>query len=193
MSAAPGGEEEKAKAVAAGGGDGGGETIFDKIISKAIPADIIHEDDLCLAFKDISPEVNNACNPRVRSVRSSSPPKLRCLHSVGTGARAHYGLTMWSCDCPEDRSGLKTRSPASMFSFPPAARAFAQAPVHFLVIPKSRDGLTQLSKAVDSNKALLGHLMFVAQKVAKEQVRARHGSFLSDGSPERILDPKVLH
>lgn len=42
--------------------------------------------------------------------------------------------------------------------------------MHFLVIPKSRDGLTQLSKAVDSNKALLGHLMFVAQKVAKEQV-----------------------
>ena len=45
-----------------------------------------------------------------------------------------------------------------------------QAPSHFLVIPKSRDGLTQLSKAVESNKALLGHLMFTAQKVAKEQV-----------------------
>ncbi|CAM9289083.1 unnamed protein product [Pylaiella littoralis] len=101
MSASPGaGEGDMAKAVAAtGGGDGGGETIFDKIISKAIPADIIHEDELCLAFKDINP----------------------------------------------------------------------QAPVHFLVIPKSRDGLTQLSKAVDSNKALLGHLMFVAQQVAKEQ------------------------
>ncbi|CAN0486635.1 unnamed protein product, partial [Hapterophycus canaliculatus] len=59
MSASPG-EEEKAKAVAAAGAgagdDGGAETIFDKIISKAIPADIIHEDDLCLAFKDISPQ-----------------------------------------------------------------------------------------------------------------------------------------
>ncbi|CAM9530414.1 unnamed protein product [Ectocarpus sp. 13 AM-2016] len=101
MSSNPGGgEEEKAKAVAAAtGGSGGEATIFDKIISKEIPADIIHEDELCLAFKDISP----------------------------------------------------------------------QGPVHFLVIPKSRDGLTQLSKAVESNKALLGHLMFVAQKVAKEQ------------------------
>ncbi|CAM9905635.1 unnamed protein product [Ectocarpus sp. 4 AP-2014] len=101
MSSNPGGgEEEKAKDVAAAASGGGGEaTIFDKIISKEIPADIIHEDELCLAFKDISP----------------------------------------------------------------------QAPVHFLVIPKSRDGLTQLSKAVESNKALLGHLMFVAQKVAKEQ------------------------
>ena len=57
MSATPGGEEAKAKAVAAAGGDGGGETIFDKIIAKTIPADIIHEDDLCLAFKDISPQV----------------------------------------------------------------------------------------------------------------------------------------
>lgn len=51
-----------------------------------------------------------------------------------------------------------------------ACRCCTQAPVHFLVIPKSRDGLTQLSKAVESNKALLGHLIFVAQKVAKEQV-----------------------
>lgn len=32
-----------------------GETIFDKIISKTIPATIVYEDDLCLAFKDINP------------------------------------------------------------------------------------------------------------------------------------------
>lgn len=31
-------------------------TIFDKIISKEIPADILHEDDHCLAFRDISPQ-----------------------------------------------------------------------------------------------------------------------------------------
>lgn len=31
-------------------------TIFDKIISKQIPADIIYEDDRCLAFNDISPQ-----------------------------------------------------------------------------------------------------------------------------------------
>lgn len=53
------GEEEKAKAAAAAGGAGGTEevTLFDKIVSKAIPADIIYEDDLCLAFNDISPQV----------------------------------------------------------------------------------------------------------------------------------------
>ncbi|CAH2056162.1 unnamed protein product, partial [Iphiclides podalirius] len=33
-----------------------GPTIFDKIISKEIKADIIYEDDLCLAFNDISPQ-----------------------------------------------------------------------------------------------------------------------------------------
>ncbi|CAM9462414.1 unnamed protein product [Ascophyllum nodosum] len=93
------GEEDKAKAAAAAGaGDGGQPTIFDKIINKSIPVDIIYEDDLCLAFKDINP----------------------------------------------------------------------QAPVHFLVIPKNRDGLTQLCKAEDRHEAVLGRLMFVAQKMAKE-------------------------
>ncbi|XP_013192607.1 adenosine 5'-monophosphoramidase HINT1-like [Amyelois transitella] len=33
-----------------------GPTIFDKIISKEIKADIIYEDDLCLAFNDVSPQ-----------------------------------------------------------------------------------------------------------------------------------------
>ena len=30
-------------------------TIFSKIIDKEIPADIVYEDELCLAFKDIMP------------------------------------------------------------------------------------------------------------------------------------------
>lgn len=32
------------------------DTIFGKIIRKEISADIVYEDDLCLAFKDISPQ-----------------------------------------------------------------------------------------------------------------------------------------
>jgi len=32
------------------------ETIFTKIINKEIPADIVHEDDLSLAFRDINPQ-----------------------------------------------------------------------------------------------------------------------------------------
>ncbi len=31
-------------------------TIFEKIIAREIPADIVHEDDLCLAFRDVNPQ-----------------------------------------------------------------------------------------------------------------------------------------
>lgn len=31
-------------------------TIFSKIISREIPADIVYEDDKCLAFRDVSPQ-----------------------------------------------------------------------------------------------------------------------------------------
>merc|ERR1712150_182907 len=72
-------------------------TIFEKIIARQIPADIIYEDDQSLAFNDISP----------------------------------------------------------------------QAPIHFLVIPKKP--ITMIEKAKDSDEQLLGHLMLVARKVAKER------------------------
>lgn len=32
------------------------ETLFTKIINREIPADIVYEDDLCLAFRDINPQ-----------------------------------------------------------------------------------------------------------------------------------------
>jgi len=32
------------------------KTIFKKIIDREIPADIVYEDDLCLAFNDINPQ-----------------------------------------------------------------------------------------------------------------------------------------
>ena len=44
-----------------------------------------------------------------------------------------------------------------------------QAPTHFLVIPKHRDGLSQLSKAQLRHEAVLGHLLFVAGQVAKHE------------------------
>lgn len=31
-------------------------TIFTKIINREIPADIVHEDEHCLAFRDVSPQ-----------------------------------------------------------------------------------------------------------------------------------------
>jgi len=45
-------EVEKAKAAR----PAPGPTIFDKIIDKSIPADIIFEDAQCLAFRDVNPQ-----------------------------------------------------------------------------------------------------------------------------------------
>lgn len=72
------------------------ETIFSKIIRREIPADIVYEDDLALAFKDIHP----------------------------------------------------------------------QAPVHILLIPKKP--IATLADAESQDRALLGHLLLTAKRVAKE-------------------------
>jgi histidine triad (HIT) family protein len=32
------------------------DTIFSKIIDRQIPADIVYEDELCLAFRDVNPQ-----------------------------------------------------------------------------------------------------------------------------------------
>jgi histidine triad (HIT) family protein len=32
------------------------ETLFSKIINREIPADIVYEDDLCVAFRDVNPQ-----------------------------------------------------------------------------------------------------------------------------------------
>lgn len=42
-----------------------------------------------------------------------------------------------------------------------------QAPVHYLVIP--RKPISQLSKADDSDEALIGHLLVVAKNIAKQR------------------------
>ena len=44
-----------------------------------------------------------------------------------------------------------------------------QAPVHLLVIPKTRDGLTQLAHAEERHKTILGHLLYIAKLVAQQQ------------------------
>ena len=74
-------------------------TIFDKIVAKQIPANIIYEDEQALAFRDINPV----------------------------------------------------------------------APTHFLVIPKNRNGLTELNKAKPEHAQLIGHLFVVAAKVAAQE------------------------
>jgi histidine triad (HIT) family protein len=57
-----------------------------------------------------------------------------------------------------------------------------QAPIHFLVIPKHRNGLTQLSKARDDQKALLGHLLYVAQQVGQKECPNGFRVTINDGA-----------
>lgn len=71
-------------------------TIFKKIIDRELPAEIVYEDDRCLAFKDINPA----------------------------------------------------------------------APTHVLVIPKRE--IPSLAAVVDSDEALVGHLVLVCTKLAVE-------------------------
>ena len=72
------------------------DTLFQKIIDREIPADIVYEDDLSLVFKDINPV----------------------------------------------------------------------APIHLLIIPKKQ--IEKIADSTESEKDLLGHLMLVAGKVARQ-------------------------
>ncbi|CDO63943.1 protein kinase c inhibitor-like protein, putative [Plasmodium reichenowi] len=44
---------------------------------------------------------------------------------------------------------------------------YPQAPVHIIVIPKRRDGLTRLSKAEEKHKEILGHLMWAVAEIVR--------------------------
>jgi histidine triad (HIT) family protein len=57
-----------------------------------------------------------------------------------------------------------------------------QSPVHFLVIPKKRDGLTQLSQAREDQKELLGHLMYVAGQVGQKECPKGYRITINDGA-----------
>jgi histidine triad (HIT) family protein len=56
-----------------------------------------------------------------------------------------------------------------------------QSPIHILVIPKNRNGLTALSKAQANQKELLGHLMYVASEVAKKECPNGFRIIINDG------------
>ena len=56
------------------------------------------------------------------------------------------------------------------------------APVHVLLIPKSRDGLDRLSQAEDRHKALLGHMMVTVPKVAKAAGISDYRVVINDGA-----------
>lgn len=116
------GDEEAAAKVAVGT-DQGGPTIFDKIVSKEIPATIVYETEKVLAFRDINP----------------------------------------------------------------------QAPVHVVLIPKQRDGLTQLSKASERNKDVLGELLYAAKVVAEQEELEKGFRVVINDGPDGCQSVYHLH
>ena len=57
-----------------------------------------------------------------------------------------------------------------------------QGPVHICLIPKKRDGLTQLCKAREDQKAMLGHLMYVAGQIGAKECPKGFRIVVNDGA-----------
>ena len=74
-------------------------TLFQKICAREIPADIVHEDDVCLAFRDISPKapvhiliVPKKPIPRLAAAGSDDTAILGHLLSVAPQIAAAEGI-----------------------------------------------------------------------------------------------------
>ena len=64
------------------------ETIFTKIINKEIPADIVYEDDLCLAFRDINPRAPT----HILIIPKKSLPRLNDAEETDVSLLGHLML-----------------------------------------------------------------------------------------------------
>ena len=95
-------------------------TLFERIIRREIPADVVYEDDRCLAFRDIAP----------------------------------------------------------------------QAPVHVLVIPKAP--IPRLGDAAETDREVLGHLMWAAGEVARKEGLIEDGFRVAINHGERA-NQTVFH
>ncbi|MFN9175512.1 MAG: histidine triad nucleotide-binding protein [Synechocystis sp.] len=64
------------------------DTIFGKIIRREIPADIVYEDDLCLAFRDVNPQAP----VHVLLIPKKAIPKLSAATSEDHALLGHLSL-----------------------------------------------------------------------------------------------------
>lgn len=73
--------------------------IFRKIIDKEIPANLVHEDELCLAFHDINPQapthvliIPKKAIPTHADITAEDAPLLGHLHMVAHKLAQELGL-----------------------------------------------------------------------------------------------------
>ena len=133
----------------------------DRIISKEIPAKIIYEDDTSLAFRDINPQVPM----RLHVAHEPCMPCRGPLIIAETDVISAFMMLLMMHQ-PHRHEPWRLDKCRPYTHCDERVRIPMQAPVHFLVIPKHRDGLTQLCKSEPRHEQLLGHLMHVAGKVA---------------------------
>jgi histidine triad (HIT) family protein len=75
------------------------KTLFEKIRDREIPADIVHEDDHCLAFRDISPQsplhilvVPKKVIPRIAAANENDAHLLGSLLIAAASVAAQQGV-----------------------------------------------------------------------------------------------------
>lgn len=75
------------------------DNLFQKIIDKELPADIVYEDDRCLAFKDINPQapthvllIPRKVIPTHEDITPEDADLLGHLHVVAVKLAAQLGL-----------------------------------------------------------------------------------------------------
>ena len=64
-------------------------TIFSKIIKREIPADIVYEDDLCMAFRDVNPQAPT----HVLLIPKKEIPRLMDAKAEDAALMGHLLLT----------------------------------------------------------------------------------------------------
>lgn len=76
------------------------ESIFSKIINRNIPADIIYQDELVTAFRDISPKapihiliVTNVLIPTVNDIRTEHEVSLGRLFTIAAKLAAQESIS----------------------------------------------------------------------------------------------------
>lgn len=73
------------------------ETIFTKIINKEIPADVVYEDDLCLAFRDINPQAP----VHILIIPKKALPQLNDAGAADEGLLGHLMLAAYKVAAKE--------------------------------------------------------------------------------------------
>lgn len=68
-----------------------------------------------------------------------------------------------------------------------------QGPVHILLIPKVRDGLTGLSKAEERHIDILGRLLYTAKLVAKQEGLAEGFRIVINDGPQGCQSVYHIH